>query len=349
MPGYSIAALARAIGARAEGETELRVDRPCHPRTASQAKHLALALDKKLEGLLPRPGVVAAVLVEGANWRELGLRAALLVPGRQGALRGVADAFWQPPAIPTGVHPRAWVEPGARLGEGVAIGPFVEIGADATIGEGTRIFGSTSVGQGAAIGAHSLIASGVRIGERTQIGARAVIHANTVIGSDGFSFEPVDPERVSVAKSGEPGSANGSGGKIEKTRSLGIVVIGDDVEIGAGCAIDRATFEETRIGNGVKLDNLVHIAHNVKIGENCLICGQVGISGSAVIGDRCIFGGQVGVGDHVVVGDDCVIGGKSMIGRRLRPGTVTMGWASLERDEFHSVFRAIRRLARRGG
>ena len=347
MTACTIETLAAAIGARAEGKTGMEIDRPCHPDDAKSARDLALAMDASLHDRLRNSPARAAVLLGDTDWKALGLEAAIYVEHARSALVSITGLFARPPELAPGVHPSAVVGPDVELGEGVAIGPFVEIGAGVRIGANSYVLGGASLGREAEIGPDCLLYSGVRIGERVRIGARAILHANAVLGSDGFSFPPADRERVErVLAGGDPVPAGGDGG-YARIHSLGAVRVGDDVEIGAGTAIDRGTVVDTEIGDGTKIDNLVHIAHNVRIGRNCLICGQVGIAGSARIGDRVILGGQVGVGNHVEIGADCMIGGKSLVGRKVRPGSILVGWASLPRDEFHAVFRAVRRLARK--
>ena len=347
MTACTIKTLAAAIGARAEGETGMEIDRPCHPADAKSARDLALAMDASLHDRLRNSPARAAVLLGDTDWKALGLEAVIYVEHARSALVSITGLFARPPELAPGVHPSAVVGPDVELGEGVAIGPFVEIGAGVRIGANSCVLGGASLGREAEIGPDCLLYSGVRIGERVRIGARAILHANAVLGSDGFSFPLADRERVErVLAGGDPVSVGGDGGYV-RIHSLGAVRVGDDVEIGAGTAIDRGTVADTEIGDGTKIDNLVHIAHNVRIGRNCLICGQVGIAGSARIGDRVILGGQVGVGDHVEIGADCMIGGKSLVGRKVRPGSILVGWASLSRDEFRAVFQAVRRLARK--
>ena len=349
MRSRSLRSIAEAIGGRAVGDGGFRVRRPRHPAEVENCFDLALAMDPRLEEALLKSGARAAVLSEGADWRALGLDGAVMVGHARFAMAGVTEVFARAPEIAAGVHSTAVVHPTAALGASVAIGPFAEVGAGARIGDRSRVLGNATIAAEASVGVDCLVHPGVRVGDRVRIGDRAIIHPNACIGVDGFSFLPPNIDRVAEAKAGRPAPPSDGGGRVRRVHSLGSVRIGNDVEIGANCAIDRGTVADTVIGSGTKLDNLVHIAHNVRVGEHCLICGQVGVAGSAEIGDRCILGGQVGVGDHVVIGADCVIGGKAMVGRRVRAGRMLVGWASLERDEFHAVFRAIRRLARRRG
>lgn len=331
MRGHTLEDLAAALGGRVAGDTALEVVRPRHPARAESADEIALALDPTLHDLLADSPVRAAVLPEGVDWQAMGLDGAVLVAPGSAARIALSESFATPAWSFGGIHASAVIHTDARLGEGVEVGPLCVVGEGAEIGAGARILASATVGAAAQIGPGCVLHPGVRIGDRVHLGARVTVYPNACVGVDGFSF-PLDAA----------GERHGP----RRIRSLGTVEVEDDVEIGAGCAIDRGTVESTWIGKGTKLDNLVHVAHNVSIGRHCLVSGQVGIAGSAVIGDRCVFGGQVGVGDHVVIGEECLIGGKSMVGRRVAPRSILVGWASLEQGEFHRVFRAIRRLAR---
>ena len=197
------------------------------------------------------------------------------------------------------------------------IGAYVVIGARCKIGAGTAILPHVTVGSDVAIGKEGLFHPGVRIGDRVKIGDRVIVHANVVIGSDGFSFAP------------DLNSPTGFTADVVVTRihSLGNVEIGDDVEIGAGTTIDRSTLETTRIGRGTKIDNLVHIGHNVVIGESCILAGMVGISGSVTIGNRVRIAGRAGISDHVRIGEEAVIGAR--LGRSdQRRGAAPSCWAT---------------------
>ena len=207
-----------------------------------------------------------------------------------------------PIAFAPGIHPTAVIDSSAKLGKGVSIQPFVVIEPGVEIANDTVIGASAYIGHETVIGPNCMIYPHVTIRERTRIGARTIIHAGAVIGADGFGFEPDQ-------------------GRYEKVPQIGIVQIDDDVEIGANVTIDRARFGRTWIQNGVKLDNLVHIAHNVVIGENTVMAAQVGISGSTRIGKRVIMGGQVGSVGHVEIGDDTILGAKTGISKNISGGT----------------------------
>lgn len=189
------------------------------------------------------------------------------------------------------IHATAIVDPSARVGEHVSVGAHVIIERDAVIGSHTSIAANSFIGPSVRIGANSIIKSNVTIYPGTEIGDRAMVHAGVVLGSDGFGY--VRDEQT---------------GKYEKFPQVGKLKIGDDFEIGANSTVDRGALDKTIIGDGVKIDNLVHVAHNVRIGNNVVIAAQTGISGSAVIEDNVIIAGQVGIADHVTIEEGAILG-----------------------------------------
>jgi UDP-3-O-[3-hydroxymyristoyl] glucosamine N-acyltransferase len=342
---HSIAEIARALDARAEGETDLRVVRATEPAMAGP-EDLALAMSPAYAAGLAEGHARAAVLWDGADWRALGLRAAIFVGRPRLAMSGVTRAFDGGPRIAAGIHPAAIVDPGAKIGPGAAIGPFVVIEPGVTIGANSRIAAHVHIAEGAMIGADALIHSGARIGARVTIGDRVFIQPGAVIGADGFSF--VTPEKSGVE---EIRQTLGERSEVRaqswlRIHSLGTVEIGDDVEIGANATIDRGTIRATRIGSGTKLDNLVHVGHNVEVGSDTLLCGQVGIAGSTRIGNRVVLGGQCGVGDNLFVGDDVIAGGATKILTNAPAGRVLLGYPALKMDQHIEAQKNIRRLPR---
>ncbi len=202
------------------------------------------------------------------------------------------EYFYVKPFPPAFISTMAFVSPRAKIGKDVSIHAFAHISDDAVIGDNTVIFPGVFIGNDAVIGERCIIYPNVTIREKVTIGKRVIIHAGSVIGSDGFGYVFED-------------------GKHYKIPQVGGVVIGDDVEIGANVAIDRAMTGNTVIGSGTKIDNLVQIAHNVKIGENSIIVAQTGIAGSTGIGNFVVLGGQVGVADHSQIDDGTMIGAQS--------------------------------------
>ena len=229
--------------------------------------------------------------------------------------------------FPLGIDDRAVVSPSAKLGEGVAIGPFAVIGDGAVIGAGTRIAAHAVVGPAVAVGAGCSIYPNVTIYQQCRIGERVTLHAGCVIGADGFGFAPT------------------AGGTYEKIPQLGIVTIEDDVEIGANTTVDRATIGETRIERGVKIDNLVQIAHNVVIGAHTVIAAQTGISGSTKIGKHCMIAGQVGIAGHLEIADRTTIMAQSGIPKSItEPGKAYFGYPAKEARHAQRLEAAIRML-----
>jgi UDP-3-O-[3-hydroxymyristoyl] glucosamine N-acyltransferase len=341
----TLAAIARAIGARAEGKADLVLRRAAEPAQAGP-DDLALAMDPKYADGLAKGQARAAVLWAGADWRALGLLGAILVDRPRLAMAGLTRAMDPGPDIQPGHHPMALIHPDAVIGEGAAIGPFVTIGRGVRIGARARLAAHVSVAEGAVIGDDALILTGARIGAHVVIGARFICQPGVVIGSDGFSF--VTPEKSGVEEVRETLGAR-DGVKAQswtRIHSLGTVKIGDDVEIGANSAIDRGTIRATKIGSGTKLDNLVHIGHNVEVGQDCLLCGQVGIAGSARIGNRVVLGGQCGVSDNIFVGDDVIAGGATKIFTNAPAGRVLLGSPALKMETHVEAWKNIRRLSR---
>lgn len=343
--GHTIRDIATALGAEAAGDLEIVVSRASEPQSAGP-EALALAMDPKYAGGIAKGRARAALLWPGADWQGLGLEAAIFAPRGRLAMAGLTVLMDPGPEIAPGVHPMAVLDASAEIGEGAAIGPFVVIGRGVRIGARARIASHVSVAEGAVIGDDALILQGARIGARLRIGDRFICQPGAVIGADGFSF--VTPEKSGVEEIRETLGERGDIRAQSWTRihSLGAVSIGDDVEIGANVCIDRGTIRDTVIGSGTKLDNLVHIGHNVQVGRDCLLCGQVGIAGSARIGDRVVMGGQCGVNDNIFVGDDVIAGGATKIFTNAPAGRVLLGYPAVKMETHVEMQKALRRLPR---
>jgi UDP-3-O-[3-hydroxymyristoyl] glucosamine N-acyltransferase len=224
--------------------------------------------------------------------------------------RAVAALHAQPRPAP-GVHPAAVVDPSARLGEDVHVGALVVVGARVRVGRGTVLHPQVVLYDDVTIGSDCVLHSGVHVREGCRLGDRVVVQNGAVIGSDGFGF----------AKDEE--------GRYEKIPQIGVVVVEDDVEIGANTAIDRAVLSETRIGRGTKLDNLVQVGHSVTIGPDTVLAGQVGIAGSTRIGSRVTLAGQVGVAGHLDVGDGVIATAQSGIPNDVEAGALVSGYPAI--------------------
>jgi len=227
--------------------------------------------------------------------------------------------------FPPGVHPSAVVDESADVSAAASIGPFCVIGPGAVVGEGSRLGPHVTLGPDATVGRQCMVYAQVTIREHCVVGDRVIIHASACIGSDGFGYLP-----------GESG--------LRKIPQVGVVIIEDDVELGAGVCVDRATTGQTVVGQGSKIDNQVQIGHNVRVGRHCAVSAQTGVSGSCVIGDGVTFGGQVGVGDHIKIGSGVRIGAKSGIAKDVPDGASVFGYPALEAVEAFRVVGSLRKL-----
>lgn len=229
------------------------------------------------------------------------------------------------PQIASGIHPTAQIGAGVRLAANVAIGPLTIIAEGCEIGEGAQIGPQCYLGPRARIGAHTMLFQGVHVAHEVQIGSNVIVQYGAVIGSDGFGYVPHE-------------------GKYHKIPHLGTVVLEDEVEIGANCCIDRGTFGETRIRRGAKLDNLVHVAHNVVIGENTVMAAQTGISGSTTIGSNVVIAGQVGFVGHIQIGDRTTFGAQAGVTKSIKPGITVSGYPAREHNKAKREEAALRYL-----
>ena len=234
--------------------------------------------------------------------------------------------FHPEPSTKSGRHPSAVIDETARIADDVLIGACSVIGSGVQIDSGVRIYPNVTIYSDVSIGKNSVIHSGTAIRERSVIGERVVIHNNVVVGCDGFGYAK-DEERRWL--------------KIPQT---GRVVVEDDVEIGAGTTIDRASVGESRIGRGSKIDNLVQIGHSCTVGEDTLLCAQVGLAGSSHIGNRVILAGQAGVAGHLTIGDDVVITAKSATSHDIPAGKVISGIPAFDNKDWLRSTAAFRRL-----
>lgn len=225
----------------------------------------------------------------------------------------------------TGIDPLAFVSPKATIGSDVYIGAFACIGDGTVIGDGTQVYPHVVIGDGVKIGRQCLLYPNVTIYQGCQLGNGVTIHAGSVIGADGFGFAP-----------------NVEG--YEKIPQIGIVVIEDNVEIGANTCIDRSTMGQTVIHRGVKLDNLIQVAHNCEIGENTVMSAQVGVAGSTKVGSWCMFGGQVGLAGHITVGDHVNLGAQSGVPSSLKANQTLIGTPPMEPTPYFKSQAIFRRL-----
>lgn len=345
MASFRVKEIAAALGAEAVGDTELAVTGAAEPGEAGPDQ-IALAMSPDYAGGLTEGSARAALLWPEADWQALGLKAAIFVPRARVAMVGLTQLLDPGIGQPPGIHSTAVIAKDARIGEGAAIGAYTVIGAGAEIGPNAQIGPQCFIGDGAVLGAEAILYAGVKIGPRVQIGDRFRAQFGAVVGADGFSFATAEKSRAEVARET---MADAEGAETQpwlRIHSLGAVVLGDDVEIGANACIDGGTIRPTRLGAGCKLDNHVHIAHNVEVGRDCLFAAQVGIAGSVTIGDGTIFGGKVGVVDNIFVGKGVVAGGGTVIMSNVPDGRVMLGYPAVKIDQQVDMYKALRRLPR---
>jgi UDP-3-O-[3-hydroxymyristoyl] glucosamine N-acyltransferase len=320
-------AVAEAIGARLDGDGGLEIIGVGAPERAGTkdliyveaAKHTARAAASAALCVVAGEGIELAgkTVLRSSQAKVAFAKAALLLLGRA--------------PIASGIHSTAIVSPLARVATDVSIGPYAVICEDAHIGSGTQIGAHTVVGAGCWIGENCRIHPRVTMYAGVRMGHRVEIHSGTVIGSDGFGFA-FDGERY------------------WKFPQAGIVEIADDVEIGANTTIDRGSLDDTRIAEGVKLDNLVHVGHNVQIGKHTVIAAQTGISGSSTLGHHVVVGGQVGIADHCTLEDGSIAGAQAGIptGKTIRSGQTVWGTPARPLDKFKEAYVWFARLPELG-
>jgi UDP-3-O-[3-hydroxymyristoyl] glucosamine N-acyltransferase len=231
------------------------------------------------------------------------------------AFAKILTLFSHKPYQPKGIDSNTWISPTAKLGKDLTLYPFVYIGDRCSIGDRVTLYPGVYVGEDSSIGEDSILHSNVSIYSGTILGKRVILHSGVVVGSDGFAYVKEGKKNVKIPQ-------------------VGRVEIEDDVEIGANTTIDRATFGKTIIRRGVKIDNLVQVAHNVVIGEDSILCAQVGISGSTKLGNNVTLAGQVGVVDHVEIEDNVIVGAQAGVTHKLRGNQGYVGSPALPHREF---------------
>ena len=225
----------------------------------------------------------------------------------------------------TGIDPLAYIAPTAKIGQNVYIAPFACVGDNAEIGDNTSLHPHATVGSGAKVGSNCILYPHVTVYHDCRVGNNCILHAGSVVGADGFGFAP-SPEGY------------------EKIPQIGIVILEDNVEIGANTCIDRATMGATVIRKGVKLDNLIHIAHNVEVGSHTVMASQVGVAGSTKIGEWCMFGGQVGVAGHITVGNKVNMGAQSGVNGSVKDGKALIGTPPIEFKNYFKSSAVFKKL-----
>jgi UDP-3-O-[3-hydroxymyristoyl] glucosamine N-acyltransferase len=294
--------IAQYLGGRVSGDGEILIGGLATLDDAGEGQLTFLA-NPKYAAKVATTKASAVLLSEGGNPHG---HNAIFHPNPYLAFAKLLTLFYTAPPAPVGVMPGAFVAEGVKMGSDVSVYPGASVAAGVTIGNRVTLYPGVALYPGVIIGDDVTLYANVSIRERCRIGNRVTIHDGTVVGSDGFGYAP-------------------DGKSWYKIPQIGIVVIEDDVEIGSNTVIDRAALEATWIRRGTKIDNLVQIAHNCVIGENCMIVSQVGISGSTQVGNHVTMGGQVGVAGHLKIGDNVMIGAKSGVPSSIAPNQVMSG------------------------
>jgi UDP-3-O-[3-hydroxymyristoyl] glucosamine N-acyltransferase len=319
--------LAAAIGAELRGDRDCEVRGVAAPERAGPHDLIYVEATKHAQ----RAAGSSAVCVIAGQGVAIGGKTILRHVQPKVAFAKAAAILLERGPIAVGIHPSAIVAPLALVGKDVSIGPYAVIGEDVHIGDGTQVGAHCVIGAGCWIGEMCRIHSRVTLYAGARVGNRVEIHAGTVIGADGFGYVYGD-------------------GRHWKFPQLGIVEIGDDVEIGANATIDRGSLHDTRIAEGVKLDNLVHVGHNVQIGAHTVIAAQTGISGSSLLGHHVVLGGQVGIADHCTLEDGAIAGAQAGIptGKTIRAGQTVWGTPAREIGKFKQAYAWYARLPELG-
>ncbi|MBN1255434.1 MAG: UDP-3-O-(3-hydroxymyristoyl)glucosamine N-acyltransferase [Deltaproteobacteria bacterium] len=310
----SLESLARDVGGRVSGDGSVLISGLAGIEVANKGD-ITFVRNEKYTPLLKKTKASAAIVAEEIPDTEIPL---LIASNPLLAMAKILAFFTQGSSVRGGSSDQAWISPSAKVSKDAAISPFVSIGDEAQIGSRVTIYSGSSIGPQAVIGDDTVIYPNVTIYRRCVLGRRVIVHAGAVIGADGFGFVKDGETNVRIPQ-------------------VGIVEIEDDVEIGANCCIDRATFGKTLIKKGVKIDNLVQVAHNVQVGEHSIIVAQVGISGSTTVGKNVTLAGQVGLVDHIQIGDNVMVGAQSGITKDVPANQIVLGSPHLPHRQFLRV------------
>lgn len=323
MPAVPISEIVAFVGGRYNGPAGRMIDGVAPLAGAGEAQLTFLSNPKYASQLASTRAAAILVSESVAGDDERLIR----VGNPYFAMASVVAKYFDRRPMPSGISPLASIAPTVTLGSNVAIGPFTTIGDDVSLGDNVVIFQNVSIEAETTIGEGTIVYPQVSIYDRSVIGRRCIIHSGVVIGADGYGFAT-------------------EGGRHHKIPQIGIVRIGDDVEIGAGSTIDRAALGETFIGDGTKIDDQVMIAHNVRVGRHCLLVAQVGIAGSTELGDYVVVAGQSGFSGHLTIGNNVQVAAKSAVLDDVPDGAKVMGIPAIPFREFARREATLRRMRR---
>ena len=326
MKSYSIQEINEILNGIIIGDTSIKI-------TAPEELELAIVSDisiighKKYEKFWANSKACAAIINEDISIEPGENRAFIKVQNADLAMSQVLELFAPPtPLFSIDIHPTAIIDKTAIIGNGTRIGAGSYIGPKVQLGENVTIYPNVTILDECTIGKNSVIWSGAVVRERCHMGSDCIIHPNATIGADGFGFRP-DPQRGLV-----------------KIPQIGNVILGNNVEIGANTCVDRGKFSSTVLGDGCKIDNLIQIGHNSKLGRFCIMAGQSGLAGSVTLGDGVLIGGSASITDHVTIGDGAIIGGGSGVTKDIPGGKTMLGYPAIEARDALKQWAILKRL-----
>ena len=328
MKSYSIQEINEVLKGTIVGDTSMQITAPEQLELAS-ASEISFIGNKKYEKFWETSKACAAVVNEDISIEPGENRAFIKVKNADLAMSQVLELFAPPtPLFSTDIHPTAFVDNTAVIGKGTRIGAGSYIGPKVELGENVTIYPNVTILDECTIGNNTIIWSGAVIRERCHLGNNCIIHPNATIGADGFGFRP-DPERGLV-----------------KIPQIGNVVLGNNVEIGANTCVDRGKFSSTVLGDGCKIDNLIQIGHNSKLGRFCIMAGQSGLAGSVTLGNGVLIGGSASITDHVTIGDGSIIGGGSGVTKDVPAGVTLLGYPAIDARDTLRQWAILKRLVK---
>ena len=322
----TIGQVAEMLGGRAEGDSSLRVEGVA-PLNQAGPQELGFLAQRRYLKDLPATGASALLVSEALAESVKDHPGRVVVPDPHGLLPRLLAYFYPQPTVEPGIHGTAVLEKGVELGEDLAIGPYAVVESGAVLGDRVRVGAHVVVGRDCQVGADSVLYPHVVLYPGTRLGQRVILHAGARVGVDGFGYVP-------------------SEGGIEKVPQVGACEVADDVEIGANSCVDRGSIGRTVVGPFTKLDNLVHIAHNVQVGRGVMMAAMTGVAGSAEVGDGVMTGGQAGISGHLTLGKGSRVAAQGGVIGDVDPGTTVSGYPARDHREFLRAMGSLFKLPR---
>lgn len=328
MKSYSILEINELLGGEIMGNTTHKITAPEQLESASETE-ISFIGTKKYEKFWQTSKACAAVVNQDIAIEPGDNRAFIKVKNADLAMSQVLDLFAPPPPVfKTDIHPTAVIDETATIGTGTRIGANCYLGPNVVLGDHVTLYPNVTILDESTIGNHTTIWSGSVVRERCHVGTHCILHPNSTIGADGFGFRPC-AERGLV-----------------KIPQIGNVIIGNGVEIGANSCVDRGKFSSTILGDGCKIDNLVQIGHNSKLGRFCIMAGNSGLAGSVTLGNGVIIGGSASIKDHTTIGDGAIVGAGSGVATDIEAGKTVLGYPAIDARDALKQWAILKRLVR---